>query len=160
MTRMRFMPRGWRRLATVSAVIAGVAAAVAEDGYSFPSGQRHWHHGRRAAVGLDAHPVGDPSLERACPGVDRRGPARRRRLQTAGACLAAARPGPAVTMPVNPPADRAPGSDGNGGSADSPRMRSKAELGAAIHRDGRAALVVNTRSRRGRRLYPAVRARL
>jgi YegS/Rv2252/BmrU family lipid kinase len=40
------------------------------------------------------------------------------------------------------------------------RMRSKAELGAAIRRDGRAALVVNTRSRRGRRLYPAVRARL
>jgi YegS/Rv2252/BmrU family lipid kinase len=39
-------------------------------------------------------------------------------------------------------------------------MRSKAELGTAIRQDGRAALVVNTRSRRGRRLYPAVRARL
>jgi YegS/Rv2252/BmrU family lipid kinase len=39
-------------------------------------------------------------------------------------------------------------------------MRSKAELSAAIRRDRRAALVVNTRSRRGRRLYPAVRARL
>jgi YegS/Rv2252/BmrU family lipid kinase len=39
-------------------------------------------------------------------------------------------------------------------------MRSKAELSAAIRRDGRTALVVNTRSRRGRRLYPAVRSGL
>lgn len=66
--------------------------------------------------------------------------------------------GPGVTVPVNPPADRDPGADGRDSSA--PSMRSKAELGAAIRRDGRAALVVNTRSRRGRRLYPAVRARL
>ena len=39
-------------------------------------------------------------------------------------------------------------------------MRSKASLFQAIRRDRRAALVINTRSRRGRRLYPAVRARL
>jgi diacylglycerol kinase (ATP) len=63
-------------------------------------------------------------------------------------------------VPLNPPAGGVPGADGDGGSAAGPRMRSKAELGAAIRRDGRAALVVNTRSRRGRRLYPAVRARL
>jgi len=39
-------------------------------------------------------------------------------------------------------------------------MRSKSGLSAAIRQGRRAALVVNTRSRRGRRLYPAVRARL
>jgi diacylglycerol kinase (ATP) len=39
-------------------------------------------------------------------------------------------------------------------------MRSKAGLTEAIRRDRRAVLVINTRSRRGRRLYPAVRARL
>ena len=40
------------------------------------------------------------------------------------------------------------------------RMRSKAGLSAAIRQHRRAALVVNTRSRRGRRLYPAVAAGL
>ncbi|MDQ2791679.1 MAG: diacylglycerol kinase [Pseudonocardiales bacterium] len=39
-------------------------------------------------------------------------------------------------------------------------MRSKSELDAAIRRHRRAALVVNTRSRRGRRLYHSVRAQL
>ena len=39
-------------------------------------------------------------------------------------------------------------------------MRSKSGLSAAIRQDRRAALVVNTRSRRGRRFYPSVRARL
>jgi YegS/Rv2252/BmrU family lipid kinase len=39
-------------------------------------------------------------------------------------------------------------------------MRSKSGLTAAIRQRRRAALVVNTRSRRGRRLYPAVVARL
>jgi diacylglycerol kinase (ATP) len=39
-------------------------------------------------------------------------------------------------------------------------MRSKSSLSAAIRQGRRAALVVNTRSRRGRRLYPAVQARL
>ena len=39
-------------------------------------------------------------------------------------------------------------------------MRSKAGLSAAIRQHRRAALVVNTRSRRGRRLYQAVTARL
>jgi diacylglycerol kinase (ATP) len=39
-------------------------------------------------------------------------------------------------------------------------MRSKAGLCAAIRQRRRAALVINTRSRRGRRLYPAVTARL
>jgi YegS/Rv2252/BmrU family lipid kinase len=39
-------------------------------------------------------------------------------------------------------------------------MRSKSSLSAVIRRGRRAALVVNTRSRRGRRLYPAVRAQL
>jgi len=41
-----------------------------------------------------------------------------------------------------------------------PGMRSKSGLSAAIRHGRRAALVVNTRSRRGMRLYPAVRARL
>ena len=40
-----------------------------------------------------------------------------------------------------------------------PGMRSKSGLSAAIRQGRRAALVVNTRSRRGMRLYPAVRAR-
>jgi hypothetical protein len=39
-------------------------------------------------------------------------------------------------------------------------MRSKPGLSAAIRKGRRAALVVNARSRRGRRLFPAVRARL
>ncbi|HEU4426683.1 MAG TPA: diacylglycerol kinase family protein [Pilimelia sp.] len=39
-------------------------------------------------------------------------------------------------------------------------MRTKQELGAAIRRDRRAALVVNARSRRGRRLYAGARSRL
>jgi diacylglycerol kinase (ATP) len=39
-------------------------------------------------------------------------------------------------------------------------MRGKSGLAAAIREGRRAALVVNTRSRRGRRLYPAVRAQL
>ena len=39
-------------------------------------------------------------------------------------------------------------------------MRSKSGLSAAIRRDRRAALVVNIRSRRGRRLYPALQAQL
>lgn len=39
-------------------------------------------------------------------------------------------------------------------------MRSKTELGEAIRRNGRAVLVVNTRSRRGQRLYRAARAHL
>jgi diacylglycerol kinase (ATP) len=40
------------------------------------------------------------------------------------------------------------------------RMRSKSSLSAAIRQSRRAALVVNTRSRRGRRLYSAVQAQL
>jgi hypothetical protein len=47
-----------------------------------------------------------------------------------------------------------------GGAAGRARMRSKAGLCTAIREHRRAALVVNTRSRRGRRLYPAVAARL
>ncbi|MBE1492242.1 diacylglycerol/lipid kinase family protein [Plantactinospora soyae] len=39
-------------------------------------------------------------------------------------------------------------------------MRTKQELGEAIRRQRRAALVVNARSRRGRRLYAGVRSRL
>ncbi|SCL26446.1 diacylglycerol/lipid kinase family protein [Micromonospora inyonensis] len=39
-------------------------------------------------------------------------------------------------------------------------MRSKQELGEAIRRDRRAVLVVNTRSRRGRRRYDHTRSRL
>jgi diacylglycerol kinase (ATP) len=39
-------------------------------------------------------------------------------------------------------------------------MRSKSELQEAIRRDRRVAFVVNTRSRRGRRLYPIVQDRL
>jgi YegS/Rv2252/BmrU family lipid kinase len=39
-------------------------------------------------------------------------------------------------------------------------MRSKLSLCGAIRRDRRAALVVNTRSRRGRRLYQTIRKRL
>ncbi|MDQ3762099.1 MAG: YegS/Rv2252/BmrU family lipid kinase [Actinomycetota bacterium] len=39
-------------------------------------------------------------------------------------------------------------------------MRAKAELQAAIRRHRRTVLVVNIRSRRGRRLYPAVRSQL
>ena len=39
-------------------------------------------------------------------------------------------------------------------------MRSKPSLSAAIRQDRRAALVVNTRLRRGRRLYPAILTRL
>ena len=63
-------------------------------------------------------------------------------------------------MPVNPLENDVPGSHVSGSGDAGPRMRSKAELSAAIRQDGRAALVVNTRSRRGRRLYPAVRLRL
>jgi diacylglycerol kinase (ATP) len=39
-------------------------------------------------------------------------------------------------------------------------MRTKEELGAAIRRERRAALVVNAHSRRGRRLYEGARSRL
>ncbi|GAA4578214.1 diacylglycerol kinase family lipid kinase [Micromonospora coerulea] len=39
-------------------------------------------------------------------------------------------------------------------------MRTKPELGAAIRRERRAALVVNAHSRRGRRLYEGARSRL
>ena len=39
-------------------------------------------------------------------------------------------------------------------------MRTKQELSEAVRRDKRAALVVNTHSRRGRRLYDAARSRL
>jgi diacylglycerol kinase (ATP) len=39
-------------------------------------------------------------------------------------------------------------------------LRSKAELTAAIHAQRRTVLVVNNRSRRGRRHYPQIRARL
>ncbi|MFC0004495.1 diacylglycerol/lipid kinase family protein [Micromonospora siamensis] len=39
-------------------------------------------------------------------------------------------------------------------------MRTKQELGAAIHEQRRAALVVNAHSRRGRRLYDGARSRL
>ncbi|WP_089014240.1 diacylglycerol/lipid kinase family protein [Micromonospora inositola] len=39
-------------------------------------------------------------------------------------------------------------------------MRTKQELGAAIRRERRAALVVNAHSRRGRRLYEGARSRL
>jgi YegS/Rv2252/BmrU family lipid kinase len=65
-----------------------------------------------------------------------------------------------VAVPVNPSADPVPGSQVSGSSAAVPATRSKAALQAAIRQHRRAALVVNTRSRRGRRLYPAVRARL
>jgi diacylglycerol kinase (ATP) len=67
---------------------------------------------------------------------------------------------------MDQPADRAPdgladdSSAAIPGPAGRPRMRSKAELCTAIRQHRRAALVVNTRSRRGRRLYPAVAARL
>jgi diacylglycerol kinase (ATP) len=68
---------------------------------------------------------------------------------------------------MNQPADFARGAragDRNaavpGSAPGRPRMRSKSGLSAAIREGRRAALVVNTRSRRGRRLYPAVRARL
>jgi YegS/Rv2252/BmrU family lipid kinase len=68
---------------------------------------------------------------------------------------------------MNQPADRAPGASTSdrdaampGSAPDRPRMRSKSGLTAAIRQRRRAALVVNTRSRRGRRLYPAVVARL
>jgi diacylglycerol kinase (ATP) len=68
---------------------------------------------------------------------------------------------------MNQPADFAGGAragDRNaavpGSAPGRPRMRSKSGLSAAIREGRRAALVVNTRSRRGRRLYPAVRARL
>jgi diacylglycerol kinase (ATP) len=63
---------------------------------------------------------------------------------------------------MNQPADRA--GDGSaaipGGGAGRAGMRGKAALGTAIRQHRRAALVVNTRSRRGKRLYPAVAARL
>ncbi len=60
---------------------------------------------------------------------------------------------PAATAPAVAGGSEAAG----GGSAG---LRTKAELQAAIRRDRRAVLVVNTRSRRGRRLYPAVRSHL
>src|SRR5205085_1593516 len=76
-------------------------------------------------------------------------------------------PGSAVNTPVNQPADRARDPRAGGSDAALPgsapgrrRMRSKSSLSAAIRQGRRAAVVVNTRSRRGRRLYPAVRARL
>jgi diacylglycerol kinase family enzyme len=47
-----------------------------------------------------------------------------------------------------------------GAAAGRAPMRSRAGLCTAIREHRRAALVVNTRSRRGRRLYPAVAARL
>src|SRR5262249_44541825 len=47
-----------------------------------------------------------------------------------------------------------------GGASGRAGMRSKSGLCAAIGQGRRAALVVNTRSRRGRRLYPVVRDRL
>jgi diacylglycerol kinase (ATP) len=58
---------------------------------------------------------------------------------------------------MNQPADRVPGGESG---ATVPAIRSKSSLGQAIMQDKRAALVVNTRSRRGQRLYPAVLARL
>jgi len=68
---------------------------------------------------------------------------------------------------MSQPADRARGArSGASGAAmpgstpGRPGMRSKPGLSAAIRQGRRAALVVNTRSRRGRRLYPAVRAQL
>ena len=39
-------------------------------------------------------------------------------------------------------------------------MRTKEQLGEAIRQERRAVLVVNTHSRRGRRLYAGARARL
>jgi diacylglycerol kinase (ATP) len=60
---------------------------------------------------------------------------------------------PAATAPAVTGGSAAAG----GGSVG---LRTKAELQAAIRRDRRAVLVVNTRSRRGRRLYPAVRSHL
>jgi diacylglycerol kinase (ATP) len=45
-------------------------------------------------------------------------------------------------------------------AAEGSRMRTKAALGAAIRQHRRAALVVNTRSRRGRRHYPVIESRL
>jgi len=68
---------------------------------------------------------------------------------------------------MNQPADRADGARAGDGSAAMPGsapgrtpVRSKSGLSAAIRRGRRAALVVNTRSRRGRRLYAAVQAQL
>jgi diacylglycerol kinase (ATP) len=68
---------------------------------------------------------------------------------------------------MNQPADRARGARAGdkdtavpGSAPGRARVRSKSGLSAAIREGRRAALVVNTRSRRGRRLYPAVRARL
>jgi diacylglycerol kinase (ATP) len=56
---------------------------------------------------------------------------------------------------MNQPAD-----GHHGGDATVPAIRSKPALSEAIRTGRRAALVVNTRSRRGRRLYPVVCARL
>jgi diacylglycerol kinase (ATP) len=57
------------------------------------------------------------------------------------------------------PSDSAPAQPGNA-DAGTPGVRSKHGLYEAIRRDRRAALVVNTRSRRGQRLYREARARL
>ena len=62
-------------------------------------------------------------------------------------------------MPPPPRSGRRRGPGGES-SATVPAIRSKSSLSRAIRQDRRAALVVNTRSRRGQRLYPAVRARL
>ncbi len=47
-----------------------------------------------------------------------------------------------------------------GSAPGQPRMRSKSSLSAAIREGRRASVMVNTRSRRGKRLYPAVLAQL
>jgi hypothetical protein len=66
---------------------------------------------------------------------------------------------------MDQPADSAPDARAGDGSAAIPhaapgraRMRSKSGLDTAIRQHRRAALVVNTRSRRGSRLYPAIAA--
>lgn len=72
-----------------------------------------------------------------------------------------------MNTPANQPDDRASGPSDGDGSADVPGsapgrtgMRSKSSLSTAIRQGRRAALVVNTRSRRGRRFYPGVQAQL
>jgi diacylglycerol kinase (ATP) len=68
----------------------------------------------------------------------------------------------AVDPPVSQPGGRAAGGSTASPAAAAGRagLRSKADLSAAIRERRRAALVVNTRSRRGQRLYPAILARL
>ena len=111
---------------------------------------------RQAARAMPGNAAGAGPAMRARPGADR--PQRPHRYLRA-------RPGPGARVigepPVNQPADRAfeaGAGDSGRAIAGAPdgggRMRSKAGLCAAIREHRRAALVVNTRSRRGRRHLP------